>query len=286
MSKQLRNTLIIATICAALVLVIFLWPHSAASVAWKVTQDPQIVNIMRRGVGDSDLTTVSVSLPAEEIPAFMEQLRDTTVQLSSPLRQSTFSTASYRIDMGTSGQSWAEVAIDEGGHFSLQHRQDGRIGRGIYRFSDPVRYAALLQVCHDYAGPDATYPGHAFLREFFAIGKDGRSDLVDLKAPGGVYGGGAVETLYSGIEPYMTEHGFTKVLMERSLYNLEYICKQKGSGWYCSNIEITPNSEAGYYSYRVGLVENASGNSDNLWFTGNYSVGEDGLVDNFYVDLN
>ena len=101
-----------------------------------------------------------------------------------------------------------------------------------------------------------------------------------------MYGGGAVETLHSGIEPYMTEHGFNKLLMGRSLYRLEYICKQKGSDWTCSSIEVAPASEPGYYTYRVGLVESASSTSGNLVFTGNYYVGEDGLVDNFYVDLD
>ena len=84
----------------------------------------------------------------------------------------------------------------------------------------------------------------------------------------------------------MTEHGFNKILMDRSLYRLEYICKQKGGDWTCSSIEVAPASEPGYYTYRVSMVEYKSGSSRNLVFTGNYFVGEDGLVDSFYVDLD
>ena len=88
------------------------------------------------------------------------------------------------------------------------------------------------------------------------------------------------------LKEYMTEHGFNEVVMGRSLYRLEYLCKQKGDGWRCFDIEVTPASEPGYYSYQAALVEEASGNSENLWITGNYYAGEDGLVDNFFIDLS
>ena len=100
-----------------------------------------------------------------------------------------------------------------------------------------------------------------------------------------MYDGGAVETLHSGIKPYMTESGFENVLLGRSLYNLEYLCKQKGENWLCGCIEVSPASEPGYFFYRIGLVEETSGHPWNYWFTGNYSVSEDGLVDEFYIDL-
>jgi len=75
--------------------------------------------------------------------------------------------------------------------------------------------------------------------------------------------------------------------MDWSLYRLEYICKQNGSDWTCSSIEVATASEPGYYTYRVNLVDYyTSGSSGNLVFTGNYYIGEDGLVDSFYVDLD
>ena len=180
----------------------------------------------------------------------------------------------------------SEVAISEQGRISQQSPGGRRWGEGTFRITEKDQ-ERIWSLCEEWTDPNGKYPGLAFLQEFFAIDKDDRAAYVWMDAPDGVYGGGAVETLHSGIKPYMTEHGFNKVLMGRSLYRLEYICKQKGSDWTCSSIEVAPASEPGYYTYRVNLVEYyTSGSSGNLVFTGNYYIGEDGLVDSFYVGLD
>ena len=282
MEKHQRDKIILIAICAAIVLGIFLWPLSALDIAWPYGGEPETVRICQTPFSDSP--TIGVTLPAEESAALIERLQGYRARFVWFGRQYVFHTESYRITLSHPQTGWAETSLDEQGTISQQNPQLNR-GRGTFRLYGSAA-EELLQICSDRAGPDSKYPGVAFLKEFFAIGKDGRSDEVWLDAPDGVYGAGDPLALYDGLKEYMTEHGFNEVVMGRSLYRLEYLCKQKGDGWRCFDIEVTPASEPGYYSYQAALVEEASGNSENLWITGNYYAGEDGLVDNFFIDLS
>ena len=255
--------------------------YKLQNVVWDYSEDPEIVMVCYAGDADETVRrpTVSVIMPPEGQRTFMAILKQSGGRF---------------IRKGLPGEAGSlQIVMRSGEHVSFfTLAEDGTLAVGgensdnrIYHLDENTTHR-VSSVCHTYTGPNSHYPGLTFLQEFFAIDKDDRADFVWPDAPDGVYGGGAVETLHSGIEPYMTEHGFNKLLMERSLYRLEYICKQKGSDWTCSSIDVAPASEPGYYTYRVGLVESASSTSENLQFTGNYYVGEDGLVDNFYVDLD
>ena len=255
--------------------------HKLQTVVWDYSEDPETIMVCYAGDADEAVRrpTVSVILPAERQGTFiaiLKQSRGRFIRKGLPDEA-----GSLQIVM-RSGEHVSFFTLAEDGTLAVGGENgDNR----IYRLDENTTHR-IASTCHTYTGPNSLYPGLSFLQEFFAINKDGRAAYDWLDAPDGVYGGGAVETLHSGIEPYMTERGFSKILMERSLYRLEYILKQKGEDWICGSIEVTPASESGYYTYRVGLVEDASGDSENLWITGNYSVDEDGLVDNFYMDLD
>ena len=286
MKKWKIGGILAAVICAALLL-IFFQTRSVFDVAWGQEEDPATMQIGWYNVWAGTDPAISVTLSGDEISAFMDQLQDVPLRHSSPLTQKFPETAAYRVWMKTD-HAMAMIRIDEDGHLISEYKftQDRSKSRGTYRFTDQVSYEELLQTCRSYTDPNGNYPGLAFLAEFFSIGKDGRTDHVWLDAPDGVYGGDAVETLYSGIEPYMTEHGFNSVMMSRSLYNLEYICKQKGGSWYCDLITIEAASEPGYYNYEAGFFNSATANVDPFMVNGSYSVDKDGLVDSFYIDLD
>ncbi len=285
MKKKNIAGILSAVICAAALIYIFLWPHPLYDIAWLGVGrgDPEMVRIEGRFSGE-DLLSIEVTLPASDSAVFLDVMRNASARFLLPGRQTTFHGSTYWVTLSNQ-QNWSEVTISEQGRISQQSPGGRRWGNGTFRIRKRDM-ETLWTLCGEWTDPDGKYPGLAFLREFFAIGKDGRAEFVRLDAPDGVYGPGVIETFHSGIEPYMSEHGFNKILMGRSLYKLEYLCKQKGGDWTCSFMEVAPASEPGYYIYRVDLVESASGNSENLWFTGNYYVGEDGLVDNFYVDLD
>ena len=279
MEKHQRDKIILIAICAAIVLGIFLWPLSALGIAWPYGGVPDAVRIRHTPFDDSP--SIDVTLPADESAALIEHLQGYRARFVWFGRQYVFHTEFYSITLSQPKTGWAETSLDEQGTISQQNPQLSR-GRGTFRLYGSAA-EELLQICSDWTGPDSKYPGVAFLKEFFAIGKDGRSDKVQLDAPDGEYGAGDPLALYDGLKEYMTEHGFNEVVMGRSLYRLEYLCKQKGDGWRCWDIEVTPASEPGYYSYRVGLVR---GPSENYWITGNYYASEDGLVDSFFIELS
>lgn len=254
--------------------------YKLQNIVWDYSEDPETVMVCYAGDADETVRrpTVSVIMPPEGQRTFMAILKQSGGRF---------------IRKGLPGEAGSlQIVMKSGEHVSFfTLAEDGTLAVGgengdnrIYHLDENTTHR-VSSVCHTYTGPNSHYPGLTFLQEFFAIGKNGRSDVVWLNAPDGVYGGGAVETLYSGIEPYMTERGFENVLLGRSLYDLEYLCKQKGENWLCGCIEVSPGSEPGYFFYRIGLVEETSGHPWNYWFTGNYSVSEDGLVDEFYIDL-
>ena len=282
MEKKRRKSWPLWAVCAAALLGVFLWPLSAFDLAWPFGGDPETVRIQYRELG-GDALTIDVTLTQEESTELIGQLKNCRARFISPGRQSSFNTESYWIALSHSRTGWVEVSYDAHGTFSQQTPNLWK-GRATFRLY-PKGRDSFLEACREWTGPNSKYPGLIFLREFFAIGKDGRAEFLDLQSPDGVYGSSAIESLYAGIEPYMTEQGFRSVQMSRSLYNLEYICKQKDGEWNCCIIEVAPASEPGYYTYRVDLVESALGDSENLWIAGNYYVGEDGFVEQFYIDL-
>ena len=279
MEKHLRDKIILTAICAAIVLGIFLWPLSALGIAWPYGGEPEAVRIRNTPFDDSP--SIDVTLNASDSTELLDKIRGYRARFVWFGQQNVFHTESYWVTLSQPQIGWAEVSLDGHGTISQQNPQLSR-GNSTFRLYGNAA-EEFLQICTEWAGPDSKYPGVAFLKEFFAIGKDGRSDNVWLDAPDGVYGAGDPLALYDGLEDYMTEHGFNEVVMSRSLYRLEYLCKQKGGNWRCWDIEVTPASEPGYYSYRVGLVRGAS---ENYWITGNYCAGEDWLVDNFFIDLS
>ena len=287
MKKRSVVGILAAVICIAALAYIFLWPHSLYDIAWLGVGrgDPDIVRIERVALGEEEFGTYDVTLSLSDSAVFLEGMRDASARFPVPGRMESITTDDYKITLSNEYNARSEILINSNGAVIQREPANRRWGEGTYLLyrKDAEKF---MQICREWTSPDGRYPGLGFLQEFFAINKDGRAAFVDAQAPDGVYGADAVEKLYSGIEPYMTEHGFTKVLMERSLYNLEYVCKQKGSDWRCWVIEVAPASEPGYYSYRIDVVEDVSDNSNNLWFTGNYSVDEDGLVDYFYIDLS
>ena len=284
MKKRHVSGILAAVICAAVLAYVFLWPHSLYDIAWLGVGrgEAETVRIQERVAGEDPLT-IDVTLPIADSFAFLDVMRDASAHFLLPGRQTVFHGYSYWVMLGNQ-QVRSEVAISEQGRISQQSPGGRRWGEGTFRIAKKDQ-ERIWSLCEAWTDPNGKYPGLAFLREFFAIGKNGRSDVVRLNAPDGVYGVDAIETLHSGIKPYMTERGFENVLLGRSLYDLEYLCKQKGENWLCGCIEVSPASEPGYFFYRIGLVEETSGHPWNYWFTGNYSVSEDGLVDEFYIDL-
>ena len=288
MKKRSIAGILAAVICAAALINIFLWPHPLYDIAWLGVGrgDPEIVRIKRVAFGEGEVGTYDVTLSLSDSAVFLEDMRDASARFPIPGRMGSITSDFYEITLSNQYNARSEISISSNGAVTQEEPANRRWGEGTFLlyYKDAETF---MQICRDWTSPDGRYPGLAFLQEFFAIDKDDWATYVWLDAPDGVYGGGAVETLHSGIKPYMTEHGFNKVLMDRSLYRLEYICKQKGSDWTCSSIEVAPASEPGYYTYRVNLVEYyTSGSSGNLVFAGNYYIGEDGLVDSFYVDLD
>ena len=286
MKKRSIIEILAAVICVAALAYVFLWPHPLYDIAWLGfgRGEPDTVRIVRDAFGEEDPQTYDVMLSASDAAAFLEDMRDASARFPIPGRMGNITPDFYRITLSNQQGYWTEISINSNGAVSQEEPSNRRWGEGtflLYR-KDAEKF---LQICREWTSPGGKYPGLAFLKEFFAIGKDGRSDNVRLDAPDDVYGAGDPLTLYDGLEDYMTEHGFNEAVMGRSLYRLEYLCKQKGDGWRCWDIVVAPASEPGYYSYRVLLVEESSGNSENLWVTGNYYAGEDGLVDRFYVDL-
>ena len=277
-----------AVICVAALAYVFLWPHSVYDIAWLGVGrgDPDTVRIERVALGEGEFGTYDVTLSPSDSVAFLEDMRDASARFPIPGRMGSITTDIYTITLSNQYDARAEISISGNGAVRQEEPANRRWGEGTYLLyrKDAEEF---MQICREWTSPDGRYPGLGFLQEFFAINMDGRADNVWLDAPDGVYStGDSIFTLYQGLEKNMTERGFSKILMERALYKLEYVCKQKGEDWTCGLIEVTPASEPGNYFYRIGLVENASGDSDNLWITGNYSVDEDGLVDNFYMDLD
>ena len=256
--------------------------HKLQTVVWDYSEDPETIMVCYAGDADDAVRrpTVSVILPAERQGTFIAILKQSRGRF---IRKGLPDEAGPLQIVMRSGEHVSFFTLAEDGTLAVGGENgDNR----IYRLDENTTHR-IASTCHTYTGPNSLYPGLSFLQEFFAVNKDGRADNVWLDAPDGVYStGDSIFTLYQGLESYMTERGFSKILMERSLYKLEYVCKQKGEDWYCGSIEVSPASEPGNYFYSAYLVENASGNSDNLWITGNYSVDENGLVDNFYMDLD
>lgn len=285
MKKRSVINYLAALICVAAIAYVFLWPHSLYDIAWLGVGrgEPETVRITADEVTDNPIR-VAVTLPAFETAAFIDQMREASARFPIPSRQTNLTPYYFGIKLTNQHDVRAEIWTGRNGTINQEEPANRRWGNGTYLLYQKDA-EEFFRICEEWISPDGKYPGMAFLREFFAVGKDGRSEAVFPDAPDGVYGGSAIETLYSGIKPYMTEHGFEKVLLGRSLYNLEYLCKQRGADWYCAVVEITPASDPGTYLYRVDLIEQASGNSGNYLFSGNYSVNEDGLVDQFYIDL-
>ncbi|MCR4805603.1 MAG: hypothetical protein K5981_08115 [Clostridia bacterium] len=286
MARSLKILIVLALIITATIAGMFLWPWSALRVAWGSKGVPETVQIMRYGVGP-DMAAIFVTLPKEAAEPFLEQLRETTVQFTSPVVRNTWRTTMYGIWMG-SEQAASDVIVDEEGHFVPQQAGDVWPKKGSYRFSDAMACAALLQTCRSYTDPEGGFPGLAFLLEFFALNKDGRADFVNEDAPDGVYGNASDSAssffaLYEGIEPYLTERGMSAVIANRYLYRLEYKCRQAGGTWRCGSVSIDPGSEDGYYNFRV-LLDNY-GSSGNMSVYGSYAVNEAGLVDSFWLKL-
>ena len=287
MKKRSIIGVLAAVICTAALAYVFLWPHSVYDIAWLGVGrgDPDIVRIERVALGEGEFGTYDVTLSPSDSVAFLEDMRDASARFPIPGRMGSITSDFYDITLSNQYNARSEISISSKGAVRQREPANRRWGEGTYLLysKDAEKF---LQICRDWTSPDGRYPGLGFLQEFFAVNKDGRADNVWLDAPDGVYStGDSIFTLYQGLESYMTERGFSKILMERALYKLEYVCKQKGEDWICGLIEVAPASEPGNYFYRIGLVENASGDSDNLWITGNYSVDEDGLVDSFYLDL-
>ncbi|MBR5641419.1 MAG: hypothetical protein IKW92_04765 [Firmicutes bacterium] len=288
MKKKSVIGILAAVICAVALIYIFLWPHPLYDIAWLGVShgEPDIVRIVRDAFGEEAPLTYDVTLSDSDSAAFLEDMRNASVRFPFFGRMDRISSDYYRIMLGNQNNVWSEIEITNNGTINQEAPANRRWGNGtflLYRKDAE----GFLQICREWTSPDGRYPGLAFLQEFFAINKDGRADNVWLDAPDGVYStGDSIFALYQGLERYMTERGFSKILMERSLYKLEYVCKQKGKDWYCGSIEVAPASEPGNYFYSAVLVEGASGNNEEFWITGNYSIGEDGLVDSFYIDLS
>ena len=177
METHQRDKIILIAICAAIVLGIFLWPLSALGIAWPYGGVPDAVRI--RHTPFDVFPSIDVTLPADESAALIEHLQGYRARFVWFGRQYVFHTESYSITLSQpKTYEWAEISLDGHGTISQQNPQPWR-GKSTFRLYGSA-VEELLQICNDWAGPDSKYPGVAFLKEFFAIGKDGRSDKVQL----------------------------------------------------------------------------------------------------------
>lgn len=264
-------------------------PKGLDKAVWTYQSDPKHVTIINYDAGKPP--AVGVTLAEERSAEMMEQLsalhgryagRDSQMNLDYGKAQYLlrFETMELGEPNYTGESGFAVVGQKSDLTVDLD---DGKTA--IYKLGE-ADHQGLCDLCDSYLYPEGGYPGLAFLQEFFGVNKDGRWKIWEA-AMYSSYSGAmaeAIEPYHEGLEPYVTAEVLKRIELGRYLSRMELSCMAEAQNWQIVIIRMDEKSVPGSYNYWVDL-QSTEEPAVYKTFSGSYVVNKEGLVSNFFIDL-
>ena len=94
----------------------------------------------------------------------------------------------------------------------------------------------------------------------------------------------AIEPYHEGLSPYVTAEILKRIELGRYLSRMELSCMAEARDWEILMIRMDEKSVPGSYNYWVDL-QSTEEPAVYKTFSGSYVVNKEGLVSNFFIDL-
>ncbi len=279
-------------IAAAAVLAVILTgsrflPRSLDRVVWRYRTEPKHITILR--YDQDDPPAFGVTLDEVRTAEFMRRLKDLhgRYQGASGKGADEAAPAGYVLRLRSTDYDTEEflgdfefVMAEKNG--LLTASWDGN-KRAVYQLGNDSR--AFFDLCDSCLDPEGGYPGLAFLQEFFSVGND-RWKIWE-NALFSSYSGAAAEAIepyHAGLAPYVTSEILKRIELGRYLSNMELQCMAEARSWQILMIRVDEKSVPGAFNYWADLRSTEEPYAYKT-FSGSYVVNKDGLIRNFFIDL-
>ena len=264
-------------------------PRRLDKAVWTHKSDPKHVTIINYDAGRPP--AVGVTLTEERSAEVMEQLASLHGRYSGTEAEVSpeYENANYLIRFETTELDEPNY-IGESGFAVVGKNNDLTVGlddgkTAIYKLGE-ADHQGLCDLCDSYLDPEGGYPGLAFLQEFFSVKRDGRWSIWE-SALLSSYSGAmaeAIESYHEGLAPYVTAEILKRIELGRYLSRMELSCIAEAQNWQIVIIRMDEKSVPGSYNYWVDL-QSTEEPAVYKTFSGSYVVNKEGLVSNFFIDL-
>ena len=289
MKKSTKQVIAAAAVLALILAVSRFLPKGLDKAVWTHKSDPKHVTIINYDAGKPP--AVGVTLAEERSAEMMEQLsalhgryagRDSQMNLD-------YGKAQYLLRFETMELGEPNYT-GESGFAVVGQKSDLTVGlddgkTAIYKLGE-ADHQGLCDLCDSYLYPEGGYPGLAFLQEFFSVKRDGRWSIWE-SALLSSYSGAmaeAIEPYHEGLEPYVTAEVLKRIELGRYLSRMELSCMAEARDWEILIIRMDEKSVPGSYNFWVDLRSTEEPFAYKT-FSGSYVVNKEGLISNFFIDL-
>ena len=289
MKKSTKQVIAAAAVLALILAVSRFLPKGLDKAVWTNKIDPKHVTIINYDAGEPP--AVGVTLAEERSAEMMEQLsalhgryagRDSQMNLD-------YGKAQYLLRFETMELGEPNYT-GESGFAVVGQKSDLTVGlddgkTAIYKLGE-ADHQSLCDLCDSYLYPEGGYPGLAFLQEFFSVKRDGRWSIWEAALLSSYSGAmaEAIELYHEGLEPYVTAEVLKRIELGRYLSRMELSCMAEARDWEILIIRMDEKSVPGSYNFWVDLHSTEEPFAYKT-FSGSYVVNKEGLVSNFFIDL-